>query len=191
MASDIDVINSALNKLGEPTITSVADNNRVSRLANRDYPIIRDALLRQYDWNFATRRASLAADAEAPEWGFSFQYPLPSEFLRLIMVRNSSDREWRIEGRFILTDLSAPLEILYVKRVAVDDFDPAFYEALAQLLAMEWAEAITQTTSVADQMATFYRNKLQVARTADGQEDREQNITASGFIDARDGVRGV
>jgi hypothetical protein len=185
MAADIDVINGALSKLGEQALLSIADVSPAGRLATRTYADLRDALLREFPWNFATKRASLAASAEAPEWGFTRQFVLPAGCLRLIEINNSSDQEWRNEGGKILTDMDAPLEIKYVENVSVDEMDVTFRDALAARLAMEWAEPLTQTTTVVDSMARLYRNKLQVARVADGQEQRTRAIDAPDFIDAR------
>lgn len=185
MASDIDVINGALSKLGEQPILSIGEASEAGRIAGRTYNDIRDALLREFPWNFATKRGSLAASVDAPVWGFARAFVLPTDNLRLVEVRNSSDLEWRNEGGTIVTDISAPLEIRYIALVSVDSMDSTFREALSARLAMEWAESLSQTTSVVEAMAALYRNKLQVARAADGQEDRQQLISATNFIDAR------
>lgn len=185
MAADIDIINVALSKLGEQNLLSITDPSPPGRLANRTYDDIRDAMIREYPWNFATKRASLAAEVTAPVWGFARSFALPSDLLRLISINNTSDQEWRNEGGKVVTDMTAPLEIRYVALVPVDLMDSTFREALAARLAMEWAEPLAQTTSVANSMATLYRNKLQVARVSDGQEDRLQTIDAPDFIDAR------
>ena len=185
MASDIDVINGALSKLGEQAILAKTDPSVPGRLANRTYNDIRDALLREFPWNFATRRASLAAEVDAPLWGFARSFVFPSDLLRLISINNTADEDWRNEGGKIVTDMTAPLEIRYVALVDVDSMDSTFREALASRLAMEWAEPLAQTTSVVNSMAAFYRNKLQVARVADGQEDRTQVMEVNDFIDAR------
>jgi len=185
MADEVTVANAALSKLGEQPLLALSDPSPPGRLANRTYGDIRDALLREYPWSFATKRAELAAETTAPLWGFARSFVLPNDCLRLIEINNSSDQDWRNEGGKIVTDMTAPLQIRYVALVSVDSMDSTFREALAARLAMEWAEPLTQTTSVANAMATLYRNKLQVARVADGQEDREKVIDAPGFIDAR------
>lgn len=185
MAADIDVINAALNKLGEPAITAVSDNSRPARLANRTYADIRDALLREYSWNFATKRTSLAADAEAPAWGFEKSYTLPGDCLRLLELDNDNDNDWRHEGNTIVTDISAPLRIRYIGSVQVGEMEATFREALAARLAMEWAEPLSQTTSKGESMATLYQNKLRVARTADGQEDRVKVLDFPLYVQAR------
>lgn len=184
-ASDITVINTALRKLGEQPLTARTDPSPPGRIANATYDEIRDSLLREAAWNFATKRTRLAADATAPDWGYDNQYTLPSDFLRLMEIYNTSDIEWRLEGNKILTNLDAPLKIIYIASVAENEMDVAFREALSARCAMEWAEALSQTSTVGDQMAAIYRNKLQIAKTADGQEDRQRTIDAPDFILSR------
>jgi len=185
MASEVEIINGALSKLGEQPILAITDPSPAGRLANRTYADIRDAMLREYPWNFAVKRASLAAEVDVPLWEFALSYVLPPDCLRLIAVNNPGDLEWRNEGGRIVTDIAAPLEIKYVALVLVGSFDATFREALSARLAMEWAEPLAQTTSVSSAMANLYQNKLRVARVADGQEDRQQVIEAVGFIEAR------
>jgi len=185
MASDIEIINNALSKLGEQNLLAITDPSPAGRLANRTYEDLRDSMLREFAWNFATTRASLAAEVDVPLWEFANSYVLPPDCLRLISVNNPGDLEWRNERNRIVTDITAPLEIKYVARVLVSAFDSTFREALSARLAMEWAEPLSQTTSVASAMANLYQNKLRVARVADGQEDRQQIIEAVGFIEAR------
>lgn len=185
MPADIDIINAALNKLGEQVLTSVADVSVAGRLATATYSIYRDALLREHDWNFATKRASLTALAETPVWEFDFQYNLPGDCLRLIEIENPSQCKYRNEGRKILTDLTSPLKIKYVGSVEVGEMDATFFEALAQRLAMEWAEPISQTNSKTEMMTVLYQRKLQVAKVADGQTDQNQTMVTDDFVQAR------
>ena len=78
MASETEIANAALDKLGEPPLTSFDDESRGARLAKRTYADLRDALLREYPWNFAMHRAELAADEDGPEWGYTYRYPRTS-----------------------------------------------------------------------------------------------------------------
>lgn len=185
MASDINIINAALSKLGAQPILAVSDPSPEGRIANRTYNDIRDALFEEYAWNFATKRTSLASDPTAPKWGFARAFNLPGGLLRLIELNNSSDQDWRNESGTIVTDITAPLEIRYIALVPAESMPATFREALAARLSMEWAEPLSQSTGVVQTMATFYRNKLNVARIADGQSDRRKVIDAPDFIDAR------
>jgi len=185
MASDVDIINAGLRKLGEQPITSRTDQSPQARIAHATYNAIRDALLRGTPWNFAIKRKSLAADTTAPDWGYTRQFTMPADLLRLVSVNNASDNEWRKEGGTIATDLDAPLQILYVARVSENDMDVSFREALAAKCAYEWAESLSQTSTVGDQMFSLARNALQLAKTADGQEDRQRKIEQNSWITER------
>lgn len=158
MSTDIEVANRCLAILGEPSITALSDPSKAARTITANYDSIRDALLRSYRWKFAMKRVQLVADTDAPLFGFDYAYTLPSDFLRLDFVQDAwvwfaTGAEWRgfsegayaIEGRKILTNLTAPIEVRYVSRVGAELFDPAFVEALAARMATSLALAITQS----------------------------------------------
>jgi hypothetical protein len=73
----VSLCNTALDLLGSDTITSLADDSKPARLCARNIGRVRDAVLRAYPWNCAIARASLAALAGAPAWGFAAHYQLP------------------------------------------------------------------------------------------------------------------
>ena len=161
------------------------DADGSSLLVHSTYDDIRDSLLREFPWNFAVTRASLAADAAAPLWGYDFAYTLPADCLRMLEIYNANDDDWRNEKNKIVTDLTAPLEIKYIAKVLEGVMDVTFRLALAGRLAMDWAESLSQNSSVGQQMAALFRNRLQVARMADGSEDRIRVLDAPDFISAR------
>src|SRR5690606_18101386 len=121
----------------------------------------RDALLRAFNWNFAMKRASLPALADAPTWGYTYQYQLPSDCLMPVQVGEyyvipgmadyiggTDDEPFRIEGRTIATDWSAPLKIRYIRKVTNSgEFDALFVEALAADIAVHTCFAITQSNT--------------------------------------------
>ena len=191
MASDVEIANAALSKLGEPGLLAFSDDSVAGRLATRTFADLRDALLREHPWNFASKRATLAAEVTAPDWGFARAYPVPADYLRLIELDNPSRFPYRIESGRILSDLTSPIRIRYVKRVtSADEMDVLFRDALASRLAMEWAEPLSQTTSLTQEMAQLYQQKLRIARVADGQEDTHRRLVSSSFVDARGFGRG-
>ena len=60
MASVIDICNKALDKLGQNPIISLTDGNKAANLCTRNWPLVRDQVLREHPWNFAMKRAILA-----------------------------------------------------------------------------------------------------------------------------------
>lgn len=65
MSSEVDIVNNALSKIGQPPITALTDDVERARLANRIFTVIRDSVLRDYDWNFALKRVALSRATKA------------------------------------------------------------------------------------------------------------------------------
>jgi len=191
MASNVGIVNAALIKLGEATITSLSDSSKPARLANAIFEDIRDAVLQAHPWNFALARASLAANATAPTWGYDYAYDLPTapNYCLKVVGIESDDIEgvvWKVEGRQIVTDEGAPLKIVYLKQVTdPNQFSALFREALAARLAAELAEPLKQSGPMAEAMRELYERKLQEARFADATEGTPDVVTADEWLNAR------
>ncbi len=185
MTSVVEIGNIALVNLGEDTITSLSDDVKAARLINRRYAPIRDAVLRAHPWNCAMARAQLASTDPAPAWGPAACYQLPTDCLRVLRLEDRSIA-WKVEGRKVVADGSAPLNILYVRQV--DDpnaFDPLLIEAIAARLAADLAHPITHSTTLVQVMWDLYRQKLIEARGVDGQEGTGDAVIANTWLSSR------
>ena len=191
MASEVTIVNNALSKIGAKRIIAFTDDNKQGRLATDTYASIRDELLRNHPWNFAIRRASIPADATAPEWEFENRYALPEgdeKCLRVLEVEDEDENtgKWKVENRFILTDKGSPIKVRYMAQVEqVGQMDAAFQEVLAARLAMEWAETLTRSTTLTQNMSNLYDRKLAEARSIDGQEEIPVQLEACEWINSR------
>lgn len=176
MASQTEIINRALFKLGGNPITSITDNSQAARVMSGLWDTVRKAELTKRYWNFALARSSLAALTTAPDWGFDYQYQLPVDFLKIVQVndvfiapgmqdyRNMDDSPYAIEGSVILTDFGAPLKIRYVKDITdAGLFDPLFCEVIASKLAYEACYAITQSLQGREQANADYKLAIKEA----------------------------
>jgi hypothetical protein len=67
-----DVVNNALDLIGETAIAALSDPDRKSAICNRQQASVLPALLTKVKWNFNYTRKLLAADAAVPE-GSTFQ----------------------------------------------------------------------------------------------------------------------
>ena len=174
MASPVDIANRALTMLGAARITSLSDNRKEAREINAVYEQVRDEELRRYNWNFAIKRAALAALTDPPPFGFNLQYRVPADFMRAIQVGDIypavnlsdvvglDDSAYAIEndgaGRVIRTNMGAPLNLRYVARIEDSTvYDPLFVGTLAAKLAMEVAESLSASTNKVDQASRNYR----------------------------------
>lgn len=173
MASVIQVANRALTKLGSARITSLSDDVKAARSISSCFDDLRDDELRAHRWQFSMRRTTLAALADAPEFGYQYQYAVPSDFLRIDMVDdrfpaavmdNYIDEEyleWTLEGNVILTDIGSPLKLRYIAQVTDPSaWDSNFREALASRIAMEICEDLTQSDTKKTAAANDYKRAI-------------------------------
>lgn len=147
MASEVDICNLALARLGDTANVSSIDPPEGSAQAEhcaRFYPIARDSLLEMHAWKFATRRVQLAKLAVAPD-NWSFAYAIPNGALKLLAVlppggTDDDAQPYEVEvidgsSPTILTD-QADASLRYIARVTdTTKFSPLFVDALAWLLA--------------------------------------------------------
>lgn len=150
MASEVDIWNRALQRLGVSRVSSTSEESRNADACRAVYAIRRDALLEKHTWRFAIERFSLAADAVAPAWGKANSFQLPTGFIRLVNnypeMNAAVDRE--IEGTKLLTNESAPLNIRCVVTIEdVNQMSPLFRELLALDMAHEMCEELTQSNT--------------------------------------------
>ena len=174
MASNVEIANSALTKLGASRITALTDNVKAAREINAIFELRRDYLLRTHNWSFAMTRASLPALDETPAWGYTTLYQLPTDCLRVVQVNDTwvvpgladytsgpESEPYKITGRRIETDIGAPLKLRYIKRVTDPaQFDAAFVEVFASDLADQVCEALTQSNTKREATRAVLRQSL-------------------------------
>jgi hypothetical protein len=170
--SEVAICNLALQDLGRGLmITALDENSQAARACRLRYPYARDACLRAYDWNFAGARASLAALAVAPAFGYAHAYQLPPDCLFVREVSDGDAYPWTVEGGKLLTDLSAPLSVTYTRaETNAALFDPLFAETLAARIAADVAVSLTESSGKAQALWQVYQAKLAEARRRDAQE---------------------
>ena len=89
MASEVDICNIALGRLGDgANIQSISppDGSAQAEHCQRFYPVARDSLLEMHTWGFCTKRVALAALASNPASGWAFCYAQPVDLLNTISV---------------------------------------------------------------------------------------------------------
>lgn len=181
MASKVEIINRALTHLGERRVTAPSGNSHMDAL----WQTTLEGVLRSAHWRCATKRAKLPKLSTPPDFGYSYQYQMPSDLLRLIQVGerpisaatvnvqvaaqshlSRPSGAYQIEGGVILTDHAAPLPIRYVYRVEdMSLLDALFVEALALKLALDAAVSVGSLSDADIQrLARLYRTQVNLAK---------------------------
>ncbi len=156
MADAVGICNLALVHIGEEgTITSLdpPEGSEEAGACAAFYPTAVSALLDIYDWNFATRRASLVEYASVDDYhGWKHAYALPADCIRLQWVRTKDwqrffvppDADFEIiargaAGRVLLTDCDDAVVSYVSSEVSTGQYSPAFVDALSWYLARQLA----------------------------------------------------
>lgn len=151
--ASVDIANRALQRLGAKSISSLTAGTPNANAMNAAYDVTRRRLLRLYAWGFAKQRASVPALSTKDAIASLNQFPLPTDFIRLLRNLGPGmphDRhDWVIEnvsgvGPCILTTDGSPLQFRYIYDATdTTKFDPLFVEAFSCTLAYETCEQIT------------------------------------------------
>ena len=169
MASVVSICNSALNQLGAASITALTDNSKNARLCNERYETVRDAVFRSHPWNCLIKRQQLAQDTATPAYGFSYQFSLPSDALRLLGI-DAYNSDHKVEGRKILCNEKS-IKISYISQVTdPNEMDVLLRETISAGIAADIAYAITANLQVSKLMQEKYQYKLSEARHTDASE---------------------
>jgi len=179
----VEICNSALTKIGAERITSLEDDSPRAVLCNERYALLRDQVLRAHPWNFAIKRAALPQLATTPVFEWAYEYQLPTDCLKVLNTEEHS--RFKVEGRKILSNEGAPLNIRYIyKNENVGDYDPVFVEALSCRIAVDLCYSITNSTTMAESMLAAYRAQLSEARSMDAQEGSPEDWIVDEWLNA-------
>ena len=188
MASEVDIINSAMNMIGASNIIARDEDSKAARVSNQRYDSIRDAVLRAHPWNCAVTRRSLAPDSETVAFDWDYQFTLPADPYCLRVLRlDYLDIEFRVEGRKIVTNEQS-INLIYIARVTdPNTYDTLLQEAIAARLAADVSFTLSQSTSLTQNMYSLYESKLKEARCVDATEGTPGavlGVAASGALQA-------
>ena len=143
--SATSICNMALARIGSKRINDYGDSSETGTSAiycRLFYEQTAKALMRGHLWRFARGRVQLSQDSTDPAFQWEYQYILPSDFLRHILIYDGSDLpegrtyvSYEIEGQRLLIDESA-VYMKYIKWVeSPASWDPLFIEVLTLQLA--------------------------------------------------------
>jgi hypothetical protein len=192
MVSETSIVNQALGFLGSNPITSLNDDSISAQLMRDNYPFIRDAVLTEAAWTFATDRLTdTTADMDA--WGQQYKHALPLDWMQVLRVyhdisnnhRRLRSNDWVREGDFILTN-EATVYMWGIKRITDTSlFSPAFVQCLATRIAADLCMAITESVTQQGTLYQIYDIKLKEAMNADGVQGANEMIQSNTLLDAR------
>jgi hypothetical protein len=206
MASKVEIYNQALQNIGGEYITSENEDTQNAIECNLRADSARKALLEMHQWNFATKRAKLNKEVATPEFGYAYQYTLPSDFLYMVMTQveeqstntttygfsdithvsnypfNASADDYVIEDGKLLSN-SSEVNIIYIADVTnTGSFSATFTQLFARYLGALIAFKVVGSKSERDTQMAIFEKELAEYQSIDSQQGRFKAIRVSEYL---------
>ena len=191
MASKTDIVNMALIKIGQKTVSSITEDTPTATKLNAVYDQILDEALAagpEKGWKFARAKETLSVDSVTPDSTYEYRYAIPSDCLRIARIHIDGEdiTDWVRQGQYILTNQSSDeVNIDYVSRITNTGlFPPHFIIVLYMMLAYHLSFNIVQEKRHANALFDeLHLKSIPKAIALDGQEQYVQEESSS-WVDA-------
>ena len=211
MTTEVSICNQAISWLGGNRIISLDDETTEARLCKANYAHLRDVVLELKAWTFAVKRVKFAKLAEAPIYGFSAAFAIPTEILTVLQVsrfnapgeggiasttspgpsrestRNGEEQRiiWQREGEEIVCDENAIVGRCIQRIIDPTKFSPGFVQTLAARIAREIALPLTHSNTLEDKMVKKYDDALSDGAVTDGLQGRSNKVRSDALTRVR------
>lgn len=183
MATSVSICNIALQRLGVESISSLFDDNNRAKVMNNIYNEVRKQVLKSSRWVFAIKRATIAANAVTPAFGFSYYFDLPTDYI--IAIDEYNDETIQREGDYIACDADS-IQLRYIYDVEdTTKFSPEFIKILYLSLAVEASYSLIQDKALKSQLDKELEKALSDARFDNAKESTPEEFEIDTFIDVR------
>lgn len=189
MSSEVSICNQALSWLGVSPILTLDDVTKPAQLCKANYAQLRDTVLEEANWTFATKRFKFQTpEAVAPEYGYTYSFLVPTTTLLIIECNDSAsaqgnyDLDWRYEDNRILTNSPVIYAKCIVQVTDPKKFTNTFRQTLAARIAAELAVPLTESSTKETKMWNLYAAKLGVARSVDGKQGASDRLKSRSRI---------
>lgn len=178
----IDIINTALARLGESPIQSIEEGSVSANTAKMLYDGVRRSVLRDYDWNFALKEATLVRLAKNDSKFYEYAFALPSDCIRAVDLLGGV--AFTVIGGKLYSNFGEAV-LRYISDVEDESlFDSKFAEALTYKLASELAMPIKGSAELMQAYNNAYANLAKDAATESANESAIE-LDDNPYINAR------
>jgi len=184
MASSVTkmgICNIAMGWLRANLITNFdTDTSKEAKLCRANYDRIREAVLEDREWRFATKRMKLALSAHVPEYGYTHKFQIPPDVIRVLACSKGVGRpanvdnniQWEREEDFVLANIPLIYARCTMNIETTTKFSPGFTQAFATRIAAELAVALTGSNTRHKELLEDYDAKLATGGTRDGMQGK-------------------
>lgn len=175
--TEIGAANDALQHCKQPPIADFAEGNNRARTVAAHFAAVRDALLAENEWGFATGWDTPAEAAPESLGPLKKRYPLPDDCIQVRFVDGLKAAEWGMEAsaggsevKVLVTNATAPL-VCYTRRIENPKlWDPLFLKVFGLRLGAKIAPTLAKSQQLALQLEAAADDELAPATLADARE---------------------
>lgn len=189
--SATEICNLSLDLLSSDVVQNVVDpTNPTEEILKRWYDKSRRKALRSHPWNFAIKRVILSPSSTDPEFGWTYKFQTPSDFIRIATLEGSDGRQiWKDEYEFesnhiLYNDSTINLRYIYDLE-DVTKFDELFTDLLVCEIALGISYKATGSNSDVDRLLKLRNDIKMEAKAIDGQERPPLRVEKSKIMNAR------
>lgn len=184
MATSIDLASNALVLIGDNPISSFTESGTGARAAANLYDDTYASFLSMHPWTFALKEQELSKLSATPDdkTNYDNAFQVPSDHIRTWAILPQSD--YVVVGDLIYSNEDSLL-MRYVYKVDETELPPHAIKAIEYLLATDFAQLVTESTTKADYYQKRFKDALAVAMSIDSQGHPQQKIIDSPFTDIR------
>jgi hypothetical protein len=186
MVDQVSIINGAIGLIGGDALATIPANindasvPKNARWALRLYPTVYEATLSLWPWTDAVRRRVAGKHGETPAFGYSAQYELAEDELKVCGVR-ACGLSWRREGRFILHSGGDTLSIMTINRVSPEHLNAVTAELISARLAHRMSVALSDSAAKQEVIKKHVMDALREALSTDSWEGSSEQLLTSGW----------
>jgi len=189
MLGKLAICNVAVTRLGQTQITSLSEDDKKARLCLVFWDLLRDALLQEQWWTFATKRQTLALLTETPDSEFDYYYQIPTDCITPRYLVDGKLINYRIEGDKLATDYDDDVELVYTFRETdPTKFSPHFADLLAYRLALELTIPLKSDLATRDRVEQDYIMAQRKYSVIDKRRGNTSDTSKTGWANAGRGA---
>ncbi len=180
MASEVQICNMALARLGIEGISSRSDTTKAAQECDLIFDDQRDFLLASHPWGFAEKRVDLTLDETEEYDGYTYAYTYPPDALHVAKVFDGANLDTSIAFSLgqksdltttvILTDMADAVAIYTAAITNPVTFSPLFLEAFVCLLASRLVKTMDGDTGLMKEYHQQYLRALEESGSGDANE---------------------
>ena len=190
--SQVQIYNMALNNLGvSASIQNTTQQDPRSVTLNNFYGVALRQVLKDFDWNFASKDRELTPTFNTPaNPKYQYEYDYPNDCISARQILNSDKVQFEVvsneSGARVINTTISPATLRYTRYVDKETyFTPEFAIALSWYLAFLVALAITGSSDKRRELFAIYKDMINSSITSIAQEGYEDNEKDADWLEAR------